>query len=228
MVLAEALVSFCPSRFRKILVCLLVAVACEQIAEDEDLFAIPEDLVLSVQNSHLKDHINFAEEKLDSWLALMLTMIYEYLLGGVSRWSPYFDVLPTDFDTLMFWTDNELRELQGSAVLDKVGKHQADDVILEKVLPLVTKHSELFPPMNGLSSFDSPMGRQAILRLAHRMGTLIMAYAFDIETDQDDEDKDGEDGYITDDEQEASKGMVPLADILNADAHRNNVSTSLR
>ncbi|KMP02239.1 hypothetical protein DIZ76_010123 [Coccidioides immitis] len=196
-------------------------VACEEIVQDEELFAIPEDLVLSVANSKIKDRINFADENFDTWLSLIVTMIFEYLQGGVSKWSPYFGVLPTDFDTLMFWTENELRELQGSSVLDKIGKQEADQVILDKVLPVVLEHPDLFPPVNGLASFDSPSGKEVVLQLAHRMGTLIMAYAFDIEMDQD-EDQDGEDGYVTDDEQEKAKGMVPLADLLNADAHRNN------
>jgi SET domain-containing protein 6 len=52
-----------------------------------------------------------------------------------------------------------------------------------------------------------------------------MAYAFDIEKSEDDDDEpeDENDGYMTDDEEEQlSKGMVPLADLLNADADRNN------
>ncbi|WEW61954.1 Ribosomal lysine N-methyltransferase 4 [Emydomyces testavorans] len=197
-------------------------VACEEIAQDEELFAIPEHLVLSVQNSNLRDHINFADKGLDTWLSLIITMIYEYLRGRASRWSHYFDILPTDFDTLMFWTEDELRELQGSSVLGKIGKQQANEVITKNVFPLVVKHQDLFPSINGLPSFDSANGKEVVLELAHRMGTLIMAYAFDIEMDQDDEENDGEDGYVTDDEQQIAKGMVPLADLLNADAHRNN------
>ncbi|EEP78217.1 conserved hypothetical protein [Uncinocarpus reesii 1704] len=199
-------------------------VACEEIAQDEELFAIPENLVLSVQNSKLKDHLNFTDKELDSWLSLIVTMIYEYLHGGASRWSSYFAVLPTDFDTLMFWSQDELRELQGSSVLSKIGRQEADEMIMGKVYPLILDYPGLFPTPKELSSFNSQQGKEAILHLAHRMGTLIMAYAFDIENemDREEEDQDGEDGYITDNEQETAKGMVPLADMLNADAHRNN------
>lgn len=151
----------------------------------------------------------------------MLVMIYECLQGGESRWAPYFRVLPTDFDTLMFWTEQQLRELQASAVVNKIGKAEADETILEKIVPLIMRHPHHFPPMEGMSSFETPEGRQALLYLAHRMGSLIMAYAFDVEKG---EDAEGEDGYMTDDEDEPAKGMVPLADLLNADAARNNVS----
>jgi SET domain-containing protein 6 len=54
------------------------------------------------------------------------------------------------------------------------------------------------------------------------MGSLIMAYAFDIEPATSRKDVD-EDGFAEEEEDEAlPKGMIPLADMLNADADRNN------
>ncbi|KAK2732385.1 hypothetical protein FQN55_004135 [Onygenales sp. PD_40] len=197
-------------------------VACADINEDEELFAIPQDLILSFQNSKLKEQTHINENDLGPWLCLILVMMYEYLQGGASRWSPYFEILPTDFDTLMFWSDSELQELKGSAIVNKIGKSGAEEAILRDLLPVISQNPHLFPPINGLSSYDSPDGRIALLALAHRMGSLIMAYAFDIEKGEDD-DQEGEDGYVTDEEeQQLSKGMVPLADLLNADADRNN------
>ena len=77
------------------------------------------------------------------------------------------------------------------------------------------------------ASYEGDAGAAALLELAHVMGSLIMAYAFDIEkseTEEDDVDENDE-SYMTDDEDEQlPKGMVPLADLLNADADRNNVS----
>ncbi|PGH03910.1 hypothetical protein AJ80_08612 [Polytolypa hystricis UAMH7299] len=197
-------------------------VACDEIAEDEELFAIPHNLILSVQNSSLKSHLDLAESDLDPWLSLILVMVYEYLQSGASRWASYFSVLPTSFDTLMFWTEGELRELQGSAVVNKIGRKDADESILNGLLPLISKNPHLFRLPSAVSSYESPEGRQALLALAHRMGSLIMAYAFDVEKGEDDEEE-GQDGYVTDDEQQMlPKGMVPLADILNADGERNN------
>jgi SET domain-containing protein 6 len=157
----------------------------------------------------------------------MLVMIYEYLQGNQSRWTPYFRVLPTRFDTLMFWSQSELAELQASAIVDKIGKQGADESILSSIVPIVKANPNFFPPINGLSSYEGEAGTAALLELAHVMGSLIMAYAFDIEKSEDDDDEpeDENDGYMTDDEEEQlSKGMVPLADLLNADADRNNVS----
>jgi SET domain-containing protein 6 len=54
------------------------------------------------------------------------------------------------------------------------------------------------------------------------MGSLIMAYAFDVEPATPRKDVD-EEGFAEEEEDEAlPKGMIPLADMLNADADRNN------
>lgn len=196
------------------------------LPEGEELFAIPRGFILSVQNSKLNEVLGQELSEVGPWMSLMLVMIYEYLVGEQSIWAPYFRVLPQQFDTLMFWSPAELQELQGSAIVEKIGKQGADESILEMIVPIVRANPSLFPPIHGLPSYDGDAGAEAVLRLSHIMGSLILAYAFDIEKAEDeDEDGEGEDGYQTDEEEEqAAKGMVPLADLLNADATRNNVS----
>jgi SET domain-containing protein 6 len=57
------------------------------------------------------------------------------------------------------------------------------------------------------------------------MGSTIMAYAFDLEKVTGEEDEGDDEGFVSDDEGVTMpKGMVPLADMLNADADRNNVA----
>ncbi|KAJ6121935.1 hypothetical protein N7512_004400 [Penicillium capsulatum] len=199
-------------------------VARSHIAEGEELFSIPRSVILAVQNSQLKSLLSQDVDALGPWLSLMLVMLYEYLQGTQSKWAPYFQVLPTRFDTLMFWSEPELRELQASAIVDKIGKRGAEESILESIAPIVRANPALFPPGNGLASFDGDAGTAALLELTHMMGSLIMAYAFDIEkAEDDDEAEDPDESYMTDDDEEQlSKGMVPLADLLNADADRNN------
>ncbi|RAH70918.1 ribosomal lysine N-methyltransferase [Aspergillus aculeatinus CBS 121060] len=198
-------------------------VARLDLEEGEELFTIPRAHVLSVQNSKLKDLVSHDLEELGPWLSLMVVMIYEYLRGDQSPWAPYFRVLPRNFDTLMFWSPAELAELQGSAIVNKIGRQGAEESILETVAPIVRANPSLFPPIDGLASFEGDVGTQALLHLAHTMGSLIMAYAFDIEKPEDEDERDGEDGYVSDEEEgQSSKGMVPLADLLNADADRNN------
>jgi N-lysine methyltransferase SETD6 len=199
----------------------IYAVATADIEQDEELFSIPRSAVLMTSNSDLAGKIPDEMQDLDPWLSLILVMLYEYLRGEESRWKPYFDVLPATFDTLMFWSSEELGELQASAVIHKIGKEQADVSFQEELLPVVSKHSDDFFPTGS-----QRLSNGELLEAMHRMGSLIMAYAFDIEREAPAADID-EEGYVSQEEDEAlPKGMVPLADMLNADADRKNVRAS--
>ncbi|KAK4569744.1 Ribosomal lysine N-methyltransferase 4 [Recurvomyces mirabilis] len=150
----------------------------------------------------------------DPWMGLIAAMVYEHQQGPESKWKPYFDVLPTTFDTLMFWSEEELKWLQGSAVVNKIGKESADAAFKDQILPLVRSHADDFR-LASVSDED-------VLELCHRMGSTIMAYAFDLEKPSNDEQAQGNEEWEEDDEEILHKGMVPLADMLNADADRNN------
>jgi N-lysine methyltransferase SETD6 len=121
-----------------------------------------------------------------------------------SRWSPYFAVLPSKLDSLVFWSPSELAELQASAVIKKIGKADAEAIFHQKVEPLglVNGNVELF----------------------HQMASIIMAYAFDIPQEDSRSDLEGEKGeeVIDDEDQRTVLTMIPLADMLNADAEQNN------
>ena len=123
----------------------------------------------------------------------------------------------------MFWNDAELAELQASAVVDKIGKAQAEATWKETIIPVMLAHPDLFP----VFAVTDTERTAELIKLAHMAGSLIMAYAFDI--DRDDE-QDGprnagsDDEFEEDDEEEPLQGMVPFADMLNADADKGNVS----
>jgi SET domain-containing protein 6 len=160
---------------------------------------------------------------LGPWLSLILVMLYEYSNGDASNWAPYFSVLPTDFNTLMFWSDDELAELQGSAVLHKIGKEGANEAFMEHLLPVIKEFADIFFAGDERAKQRAEeMRDERNLTLMHKMGSLIMAYAFDVEPATPRKDVD-EDGFAEEEEDEAlPKGMIPLADMLNADADRNN------
>lgn len=189
-------------------------VAVQDIAEDEELFSIPRSAcVLTAENSSLSSDI--VQQVEDPWFSLILAMTYEYRLGQASKWHPYFEVLPAEFDTLMYWTDQELAFLQGSAVVDKIGKQTANQTFAEKITPIVRQHEATFKAEH-LTDDD-------LLALLHRMGSTIMAYAFDLESSTQ-PSKSEEDGWEEDSDAGtiSPKGMIPLADMVNADADRNN------
>jgi len=200
------------------------AVAVQNIEEEELLFQIPRSAVLSVENSILSKEIPKATfEQLGPWLSLIFVMLYEYGNQTSSNWAPYFNVLPAEFNTLMFWENDELDQLQASAVRDKIGREKADLTFTHELVPVIQEFAHIF--FSGderANELAEGMGRPENLLLMHKMGTLIMAYAFDVEPVDVKKEVD-EEGYASEDEDEAlPKGMVPLADMLNADADRNN------
>jgi N-lysine methyltransferase SETD6 len=142
-------------------------------------------------------------------------MMYEKARSDTSPWKAYFDVLPTTFDSLIWWTPQEIAELQASTVVNRIGRDAADRTFREKLVPIVVDHATLFGLQDGTNV------EQFVLHEAHVMASTIMAHAFDVELAKREVD---EDGYVTDeDDADLPKAMVPLADILNADADRNNV-----
>lgn len=127
-----------------------------------------------------------------------------------STWAPYLAVLPHQLDSLVFWSDEELAELQASTVAQKVGKGKAEDMFEQHIFPF------------GLENY-SP-------NISHRVASIIMAYAFDIPEDNptngathNPSAEEGDDLVSDDGEDEKTVlSMIPLADMLNADADRNN------
>jgi SET domain-containing protein 6 len=127
-----------------------------------------------------------------------------------SKWASYFAVLPRELDSLVFWSEPEIKELQASAVVTKIGRGNAEEMFSQHIAPL------------GLGNYG--------IELCHRVASVIMAYAFDIPEEKstgtmdDNEGSEGGDDLVSDDEEEEKTvlSMVPLADMLNADADRNN------
>jgi len=205
-------------------------VAIKDIPQDTKLFTIPRDIIINVQTSELakrlprvfdgsiNDDDNDDEElePLDSWASLILVMLYEYLQGDASRWKPYIDILPQTFDTPIFWSKAELKELDGTCLTtEKIGKEESDDMLRTRILPIVLQNAGIFFPEG-----TAQLGEEDLMTLAHRMGSTIMAYAFDLENETEGSD-DEEEGWVEDREGKTLLGMVPMADILNANAEFN-------
>ncbi|KAH0828175.1 hypothetical protein J3R83DRAFT_3877 [Lanmaoa asiatica] len=54
-----------------------------------------------------------------------------------TKWGPYMRILPITFDTPMFWSTEELEELQGTAVIDKIGRDDAERAYSEQLIPAI-------------------------------------------------------------------------------------------
>jgi SET domain-containing protein 6 len=139
-----------------------------------------------------------------------------------SPWKPYIDLLPMEFNSLMFWTPEELAALKGSAVVEKIGKEDAETMFMSKLLPVVQSHQEVFSATCLAAGASEGVSFQAhFLSAAHRMASVILSYSFDLVVPNQEQDTDS-DSEDEDEEKEHYKAMVPMADMLNADADRNN------
>ncbi|TVY55436.1 Ribosomal lysine N-methyltransferase 4 [Lachnellula cervina] len=182
-------------------------VAAADFAEDEVVFSVPRSAVLNVSNALADISDNASKDALSempNWLAMTAVMVKEGQRSN-SKWAPYLAILPRQLESLVFWSESELRELQASTVVKKIGREGAEQMFAKYITPLDERNVELH----------------------HRVASIIMAYAFDIPEDGEEKEPehDGDDDELVSDDGEDEKtvlSMIPLADMLNADADRNN------
>ncbi|ORZ17926.1 hypothetical protein BCR42DRAFT_460436 [Absidia repens] len=193
-------------------------VATQDIKEGEELFTIPRSLLFSTKTAQLakKEDMEDVLAELDGWSPLILCMMYE-LDREDSLWKPYFDLLPRTFSTPMFWTD--LKPLEGTDVMNKIGKQEADQCYDDQIVPILKAHPALF---------DLKVHNK---ELFHVCGSLIMAYSFHDEykdesaAETSSKKQDNDDSDSEDEEEEEDQGllaMVPMADMLNHKTGYNN------
>ncbi|KAH7924236.1 SET domain-containing protein [Leucogyrophana mollusca] len=216
------------------------AIALKDISENHTLFTLPRSLTLSTRTSTLPSILGadtWERFKLgQGWVGLILCMMWEEARGSASKWSEYLESLPTSFDTPMFWGAEDLEELRGTAVVDKIGREDAERDYHEKLLPAIESRPDLFPP-DSVAQYYS-------LERYHIMGSRILSRSFQVERwdrqgdDHDEseantsamdvdsaefpdkgEDAHTEEGEESDDEEvddPSDVAMVPMADLLNA------------
>lgn len=229
-------------------------IALESINEGEEIFSIPREIILNLENCSLaveRPDIKDSLHNLNQWEALIIVLLYEFHKDGDSKWSDYFKVLPIGdpenytFNQLMFWNAEELEHLKPSLVLQRIGKELADGMY-EKLFPEVVIDSMNLVQLKETSPLDY-----------HKIASLIMSYSFDVEKlgkngsieDDDNSDDDGEnitvnqntdssnpgesryDENLSDDEFPDSlqkdsflKSMIPLADTLNTNSNHHNAT----
>ncbi|SMN22265.1 similar to Saccharomyces cerevisiae YDR257C RKM4 Ribosomal lysine methyltransferase specific for monomethylation of Rpl42ap and Rpl42bp (lysine 55) [Maudiozyma saulgeensis] len=193
-------------------------IANEQIAKDEILFEIPFKLLINIETSQInKDHPDIHNElnRLGQWNGLIVCLLYEWeWLHEKSKWWPYMKVLPTSgtLNGLMYWNEDQLKKLEPSLVLERIGKEGAKQMY-ETIMKFIRD--------NGLDKELGETSWESFLRVA----STIMSYSFDVEK-IDPNGSQEKDSQSADDEDEPEtislKSMVPFADTLNADTHKCN------
>ncbi|KAI6121898.1 SET domain-containing protein [Pisolithus sp. B1] len=139
------------------------AVALCDIPADHTLFTLPRSLTLSTRTSPLP------------------------LLFGIHKWRAH--KLHKNWVGLilcMMWEDaheDDLQELKGTAVVDKIGREDAERAYLETLLPAIEACPSLFPP--------SHLSRWYTLEAYHRAGSRILSRSFTVSKWTSDDDPDG-------------------------------------
>lgn len=127
------------------------------------------------------------------------------------------DVFPESFDTLVYWDREELEEMRGCEVVDRIKKEEAEHDFKTILAPVLQRHQNVFA--NTVVDFSNL--EQSVVQVAHRMMTIIMSYSFDVQPSSfvsPDEDSDSDMDMDDVDFSTFFKGLVPMADMLNSDA----------
>ncbi|KAI0339982.1 SET domain-containing protein [Trametopsis cervina] len=156
--------------------CARGAVALRDLPAGHTLFSIPRNLTLSTRTSLLPSKIGTHAWKQHGlhvgWAGLILCIMWEEAQGTESKWDGYLAILPSKFDTPMFWTAAELEELMGTAVVDKVGKSDAEKDYYAKVVPVIQSRPDLFPAELHAKHYT--------LERYHVMGSRILSRSFQV------------------------------------------------
>ncbi|EGO25889.1 hypothetical protein SERLADRAFT_437599 [Serpula lacrymans var. lacrymans S7.9] len=153
------------------------AIAVSDIPEGHTLFTLPRSLTLSTRTSYLPSNMgaeSWKKFKLDEgWAGLILCMMWEEAQESKSKWSEYLASLPSSFTTPMFWSSEDLFELRGTAVVDKIGREDAERDYYDKLLPAIQSRLDLFPP--------TLIDQHYSLAKYHVMGSRILSRSFQVE-----------------------------------------------
>ncbi|KAF9481573.1 SET domain-containing protein [Pholiota conissans] len=184
------------------------AVALKDIPEGHTVFSIPRTLVLSTRTSQLPNRFGEVPWRgfglHEGWSGLMLCMMWEAALGAQSKWGPYFDIMPSTFDTPMFWNDIDLAELQGTSVVEKLGREQANKDYNEKVIPAMQSRPDLFNQEDISTRYS--------LETFHIMGSRILSRSFTLEKTDDAAEKDAHDDDV---------GNTSIGSAMDVDSGQN-------
>ncbi|KIJ11785.1 hypothetical protein PAXINDRAFT_101548 [Paxillus involutus ATCC 200175] len=164
------------------------AIALCDIPTGHTLFTLPRALTLSTRTSPLPALFGLGAWRVHrlhrGWVGLILCIMWEdawaheRAADGDSedktntnaKWAPYIRTLPSTFDTPMFWSAEELEELKGTAVIDKIGRDDAERAYWESVVPAIKVRTYGdFPQVSSNSSlFDlNSSPRPAPVTTAH-------------------------------------------------------------
>lgn len=151
-------------------------IATEDISKDEVLFELSRDAILNIDTASitkLRSENREILRSLNQWQALIICVAFEWFLGQKSEFLPYFQVLPLkheDFNSLMFWSNEELKLLKPSAVLKRIGRDAAEEMYAILVADIIPEKLQC-PELSEFLTEER----------FHIVASLIMSYSFDVD-----------------------------------------------
>ncbi|SPO27722.1 related to RKM4 - ribosomal lysine methyltransferase [Ustilago trichophora] len=137
---------------------------------------------------------------------------------GQQTWGAYFDIMPTQFTTPMFWTQNDLTHLAGTSIADKIARDEAEADYHNTAIPFIQSLPQVF--LEGVeeeAKREQEVQKWYSLETYHIMGSRILSRSFHVKSrkkglegktvDMDDldgdDDEDESEAEVLEDEGEA-------------------------
>lgn len=97
-------------------------VAERNLGSGDDIFNVPDSICITKETVKASPIGKYVTE-LKPWIGLALFLISERN-NTESSWKAYLDILPTELDLPLFWTEEELSEIQGTQLLGSVESYR--------------------------------------------------------------------------------------------------------
>lgn len=121
-------------------------VAQRDIGKNEVVLEVPKRFWIN-PDTVLASEIGSVCSGLKPWVSVALFLIREKKLGDNSSWKPYIDILPEFTNSTIFWSEEELSQLQGSQLLNTTlgVKELVANEFAKLEEEVILRHKKLFP-----------------------------------------------------------------------------------
>eukprot|EP00754_Rhynchopus_humris_P048848 Rhum_TRINITY_DN8034_c0_g1::Rhum_TRINITY_DN8034_c0_g1_i1::g.25614::m.25614 len=160
------------------------------VARTEPVVSVPRKLLFNVEATVASSlHVAFEAAGLDDDTRLLLFLVHEkFCAPGASAcggaWAPFVELLPATYDTLFFWSDEELAELEGCRLLPECAaqKEHLEGVYATLFPALFESHPAAF--RRDVFTFENLLWARAvfdsrafIVKIDGRPRTTLVPYA---------------------------------------------------
>lgn len=115
------------------------------IVQGEEVLSVPQEFWMSVAAARAHPEIGPFCTNFRPWVALALFLLFEKARPS-SPWRAYIDILPDTLDSPLFWSDEELAELEGTQLLGSILGYQqhVENEYSALLAEVITPNPQLF------------------------------------------------------------------------------------